>query len=46
MVVQLRSLLSWDVVRHRLVVTDTDGQHIATIFKACMNLVDGTNVLN
>jgi len=44
--VQLRSLLSWDVVEHRLVVTDISGQHIALIFKVCMTLADGTNISN
>jgi hypothetical protein len=43
--VQLRSLLSWDVVQHRLVVTDISGQHTAPIFKVCMTLADGTNML-
>jgi len=43
--VQLRSLLSWDVVQHRAVVTDIDGQHIAPIFKVCMTLADRTNML-
>jgi len=42
---QLRSLLYWDVVQHRLVVTDISGQHIALIFNVCMTLADGTNML-
>lgn len=43
---QLRSFLSWDVVQHRLVVTDVSGQHIAPIFKIRMTLADRTNMLS
>ena len=42
---QLRSLLSWDDVQHRLVITDISRQHIALNFKVCMTLADGTNML-
>jgi hypothetical protein len=45
-VVQLRSLLSWDVVQHRVVVTDIDGKYIAPIFEVCMTFADGTNISN
>jgi hypothetical protein len=42
----LRCSEFWDVVEHMLVVTDISGQHIVPIFKVCLTLVNGTNMLS